>query len=113
MGIKERAFGGHLGWWREQRAGLGSVQPELQQLGYELELEHRRSPTLLIISFRHISQFLVFINMSFLYSLAIEPPPCRVMVPHRLVKMGRKWHRLVARLKAGEANKEIKYTNDN
>lgn len=51
--------------------------------------------------------------MSFLYSLAIEPPPCRVMVPHRLVKMGRKWHRLVARLKAGEANKETKYTNDN
>lgn len=51
--------------------------------------------------------------MSFLYSLAIEPPPCRAMVPHRLVKMGRKWHWLVARSKAGEANKEIKYTNDN
>nr|DAW26813.1 MAG TPA: hypothetical protein [Caudoviricetes sp.] len=34
--------------------------------------------------------------MSFLYSLAIEPPSCKIMTPHRLVKMGRKWHRLVA-----------------
>ena len=51
MGIKERALGGHFGCLRGERGVLGSVQPELQQLGYELELEHRRSPTLLIISF--------------------------------------------------------------
>lgn len=51
MGIKERAIGGRLGWSRERRRGLGPVQPGLRQLGWGCELEHRRSPTLLIISF--------------------------------------------------------------
>lgn len=51
MGIKERAIGGHLGWLRGQRRGLGPVQPGLQQLGWGCELGPRRSPTLLIISF--------------------------------------------------------------
>lgn len=60
MGIKERAIGGHLGWQREQRHELGPVQPELQQLGWEFKLEHRRSPTLLIISFSTYFSIFVF-----------------------------------------------------
>lgn len=51
MGIKERAIGGHLGWLRGPRHELGPVQPALQLLGWGFGLEHRRSPTLLIISF--------------------------------------------------------------
>ena len=39
-----------------------------------------------------------------------QGPAWKLQAPHRSVKIGRKWHRQVARSKVGEANKEIRNT---